>query len=170
MSWFGFDPAMSIGPSAEYLAHHDVDAPRVDLTAFRQGWRVRPRVVQLLGDRAIDAATCVAAMQFALDWEVAYGRGRSAPLMMMPGGGGADEHARMAQRVDAVTRLREAGEHLGPLAFRLVEQCVVHDLAWAAIARTHSVTAPTARRWTIAALKHLAACSTPPGPRTGRGA
>ena len=159
---------MSLRPSVEYLAHHDVDAPRVDLSAFRQGWRVRTRLAQLHADGAITARAWGAGMQFVLDWEVAYGRGRSAPLMMMPGGGGADEHARMAQRVDAVTRLREAGEHLGPLAFRLIEQCVVHDLAWAAIARTHDVTAPTARRWTIAALKHLAACSTPPGPRTGR--
>jgi hypothetical protein len=161
---------MSIRPSAEYLAHHDVDAPRVDATAFRQGWRVRSRLAQLHTDGAISARAFVAGVQYAVDWEVAYGRGRSAPLMMMPGGGGADEHARMGQRLDAVTRLREAGDHLGPLATRLVEHCVVDDLAWAAIARTHSVTAPTARRWTIAALKHLAAYSPPPEPRTGRGA
>jgi hypothetical protein len=160
---------MIVHPSAEYLAHHDVDAPRVDLTVFRQGWRVRSRFAQLVSDQAIDAQTFVAGVQFAVDWEVAYGRGRSAPLMIMPGGGGADEHSRMAERLDAVTQLREAGEHLGPLAMQLVEQCVVHDLAWAAIARSHSVTAPTARRWTIAALKHLAACGPPPGPRAGRG-
>ena len=160
---------MSIRPSPEYVAHHDVDAPRVDLSAFRQGWRVRTRLAQLHSDGAIGAAAFVAAVQFSLDWEMAYGRGRSAPLMVMPGGSGADEHSRMAKRVDAVTRLRWAGKQLGPLAMLLVEQCVVRDLPWAVIARAHSVTAPTARRWTIAALKHLAAFGPPPGAGKGRG-
>ena len=43
-------------PSAAYRQHHDVEAPRVDTSAFRQGWRVVTRLDALASEGAIDAA------------------------------------------------------------------------------------------------------------------
>jgi hypothetical protein len=41
-------------PTPAYRRHHDVEAPQVDSTAFRQGWRVCSRLDSLLEAGRID--------------------------------------------------------------------------------------------------------------------
>jgi hypothetical protein len=148
---------MTAQPSPEFRTHHDVAAPRVDASAFRQGWKVDWRLDQLHAVGAIDAATWSSGVQFRQDWERAFGRGRVGPLVALPGGGGANtEHDRQIDRLAALDRLGLAATHLGGFWTKLVEHCAVDDLSWAEIARLHNVTPPTARAWTIRALNRLA--------------
>jgi hypothetical protein len=143
-------------PSPEFRAHHDVAAPKVDASTFRQGWKVSTRLDQLHASGAIDAATWGTAVQFRQDWERAFGRGRSPPLMALPGGAGADTaHDREINRLAALDRLGAAARHLDGFKAKLVELCVVRDRPWAEIARACHTTPPTARAWTIRALNRL---------------
>jgi DNA-directed RNA polymerase specialized sigma24 family protein len=145
-------------PSPEFRAHHDVAPPRIDHRAFRQGWQVWTRLDQLHVEGAIDAAAYDAAIAVRLDWELAYGRGRSSGIMALPGSGGgwSVEHDRQLRRTEAVGRLRRIAERLGAFDARLIDQCVVHDLSWPEIARRHGVHHQTARAYTIKALRRLA--------------
>jgi hypothetical protein len=48
-------PAVAINqPTLAYRRHHDIEAPRVDSTAFRQAWRVCSRLDSLLEAGRID--------------------------------------------------------------------------------------------------------------------
>lgn len=149
---------MTAQPSPEFRRHHDVAAPRVDRRAFRQGWLVHTRLAQLRDDGSIDAATYDAAVSVRIDWEIAYGRGRSAPLMVLPGGGGGltVEHDRQLRRTDAVGRLRSVANRLGAFDASLIDLCVLSDLSWPEIGRRIGVSHPTARSYTIKALRRLA--------------
>ena len=150
-------------PTALYRQHHDVDPPRVDAGAFRQGWRVRSRLDVLHDEGAIGDAAYEAARQFRRAWEIAFSE-RSPSLMSFSarstgraGGGPVD-------RLAVVSWLRRIGAALGPFDCKLLEQCLVLDLAWAAIGRQHQVADTTARRWTIAALRRLGELPTPDRP------
>jgi hypothetical protein len=160
---------MTAQPSPEFRRHHDVAPPRVDRRAFRQGWQVHTRLMQLRDDGAIDEAAYQAAIRFRADWDAAFGRGRSAPLLALPGSGSMTEHDRMFRRLAVLDRLTAAAAHVGPFFAKLLQQCVVEDRTWAWIARTHGVSDKTARKWTIAALGRLATLETaarePPGAR-----
>jgi hypothetical protein len=153
---------MTAQPSPEFRRHHDVTAPQVDSTAFRQGWRVVTRLDQLRADGAIDAATYDAAIAVRTDCEVAFGRSRSTPLMALPGGGGhIAKHDRQLARVEAVGRLRRLAHRLGAFDATLIDQCVVLDLSWPEIGRRlGGIHHQTARAYAIQALRRLASEAT----------
>lgn len=150
---------MTAQPSPEFRRHHDVEAPRVDATAFRQGWRVSTRLDQLRDAGAIDAVAWTAGIAFRADWERVYGRSRGGRLAGLPGGGGSTdvEHNRQIDRLAAFDRLRGVEARLGRVWTRVLEHCVVHDASWAGIGRLFGVDPHTARRWVASALQCLAA-------------
>ena len=144
-------------PSTAYRQHHDVEAPRVDASAFRQGWRVVTRLDALASEGAIDAAIYAAAVEFRLAWEIALGRCGAPPLMEMRTGGRRSPDGAMMSRLDALAALRLVADSLGAFDCKLLEACVILDQPWAVTGRQHAVADTTARRWTIAALARLAA-------------
>jgi len=150
-------------PSALYRQHFDVEAPRVDAGAFRQGWRVRSRLDVLLDEGAIDNAAYEAGRRFRRAWEIAFAE-RAPALMAFTARSTGRAGAGPVDRLAALARLRRIAEALGPFDCRLLEQCVVLDLAWTAIGRQHQVADTTARRWTIAALRRLGELPAPDRP------
>jgi hypothetical protein len=56
-------------PTGEFLRRHDVEAPRVDATAFRQGWRMHTRLDALFVDRRITAAEWQATIEYRTTYE-----------------------------------------------------------------------------------------------------
>lgn len=161
---------MTARPSPEFRTHHDVNPPRVDGRMFRQAWEVSPRLRQLHRDGEIDTAALNAALDLRDAWEAAYGRGRSAPLIALRGGGGglSAEHDRQLRRVEAAGELRRVRALLGSFAWTITVECAVADLPWAAIGRRIGVTDKTARGYAIAALRRLAAAGA--APLAGSGA
>jgi hypothetical protein len=146
---------MSSQPSPHYRQHHEVDAPRVDTQAFRQGWRVRTRLDGMLAAGLISAAGWQAGADFRVKWERAYGQGIAPATGMM--GVRASHGDRMAAgRIDAVTWLRRAHDALGERQFWLIERCAVHDASWVSIAADLAIDDKRARALTAQALGALA--------------
>jgi DNA-directed RNA polymerase specialized sigma24 family protein len=133
----------------------DLEAPRVDATVFRQGWRIVTRLDGLLADGAISLAAWSAAVVFRQTWELAMTLPQRGPPLMVQRGSGTPGGAALT-RLDAVSRLRRMADALGPFHCRLLQAHVVQDLSWSEMARQHHVDRMTVRRWTIRALDRLA--------------
>lgn len=153
-------------PTAEFRRHHDVEEPRVDERAFRQGWLVRTRLDQLLADRRITRAEFQAAIEFRNAWAAARELAGIEPGMRRTGGASSADAAMIA-RLDAATELRTAEAAIGVLATRLLVASIVHDLTWAAIGRALGRSPHTVREWTALAIRDLAAAWTGPTRRPG---
>lgn len=104
----------STTPTPLYRQHHDVTAPRVDSTSFRQGWRVASRLDGLLEAGRIDReqwdAACIwrrwaetMAPSRVQRWDV------KVDLPAVPNDAG------MVNRVHVVGKLRNVADALGPL-------------------------------------------------------
>lgn len=146
---------MSARPTREFRQHHDVEDPRVDERAFRQGFIVRTRLDQLLSDRRINRGEYQAAVEYRATWAIARELVGTEPGMLrIPGSSSAD--SAMIARVDAATKLRAVEEHLGSMVARLLAACLVHDMTWAATARLLQRDPQTARDWTVLAIRVLA--------------
>jgi hypothetical protein len=154
-------------PSAHYRQHHEVDAPRVDTSAFRQGWRVRTRLDQLLADQRITSSEWQAEVEFRKVWSIACELAGTEPGMVRATGA-ASADAGLIARLDAVARLRAVEDHIGPLATGLCIACVILDLPWAEIARTMHRNPQTVRDWTALAIRAHAAAWWGAGRRPGR--
>jgi hypothetical protein len=142
-------------PTPEFRRHHDVEDPRVDERAFRQGWIVRTRLDQLLADGRITRAEWQAASEYRATWAIARELVGIEPGMIRVAGSSSIDAAMIA-RVDAVTKLRLVEAAIGSLAARLLLACLVHDLRWAAIARFVRKDPQTVRDWTVLAIRALA--------------
>jgi hypothetical protein len=142
-------------PTAARLSHAEaIDAPRIDATAFRQGWRVRTRLDALLADGRIDATAWQSATEYRDGWSRVHAiGGRSWGTR----GAGADPHARLLAVAATMERLLRVQATLGPDHAGLIYACVVEDRSWASIAsRLHVRRAETARDRTVLALRALA--------------
>jgi hypothetical protein len=121
-------------PTPQFTRHHEVSAPQVDSTAFRQGWRVATRLDGLLEAGRIERE----AWDCANEWRrwaetIVPSRVQQWAIRVdMPHASARD--AGMLWRIAAATKLREAGEALGELRVKLLEASVLHDLSWRAIA------------------------------------
>lgn len=143
------------GPSAEFRAHHDVAAPRVDADAFRQGWRVTTRLDGLLADGLITAAGYGAALRWRRDWELAFG---SAPARAYDGPRAAPgPSGGPIPRLAALGRLRAAESALGGFATGILIGLVARDMAWRRLAAGLGCEPATARRWAVVMIEGLAA-------------
>jgi hypothetical protein len=141
-------------PTKEFTRHFDVEEPRVDERAFRQGWNVRSRLDALLTDRRITRGEWQSASEYRQAWEIA--RETSAPAE----GRASVDHAGSGEagllaKLAAARKLREVEAVIGALATRLVVASVVHDLAWAVIARKLDRNPETVRDWTVLAIRAL---------------
>lgn len=146
-------------PSRFYRQHHAVEAPAIDAVEFRPFFRVRPKLEQLLLDRAISIIEYRAGQRFralaeivlAGDWPNAQWLDKTR----VNGRGGLD--LAISRRVDALNRLDAIRRALGPVGFALLEAHLVDDLTWRAIGARYRRDPKTVRAWTIVALRALAA-------------
>lgn len=154
-------------PTREFRRHHDVDEPRVDHRAFRQGWRIRTRLDQLLADDRITRGEWQAASAYRDAWASAreITRADEPGMISSPGAGSPD--AAMIAKLDAVEKLRRVEDAIGPFAASLVRCCVVHDMTWAATARYCQRNPETIRDWTVFAIRSLAGAWAGLGRRDG---
>jgi hypothetical protein len=151
---------VSVAPSPELRRHHDIEAPLIDATAFRQGWRITSRLDALHRDGALGPVEWQAAVEFRQAWErvkAANSGGGGLPMRVSGGAASGGVADRLATVTDTVTRLREVEEAIGGLAHWLCFACVVEDYSWAAIGRHLHRDPHTARTWTVAAIGHLTA-------------
>lgn len=142
-------------PTPEFRRQHDVEEPRVDERAFRQGWIVRTRLDQLLADRRITRGEWQAATEYRQTWAVARELAGVEPGMIRIAGSSSADDATIA-RLDAVTKLRIVEDAIGDFAARLLLACLVHDLTWAVVARYVRKDPHTVRDWTVLAIRALA--------------
>jgi hypothetical protein len=140
-------------PTTEFLGQHDVDAPRIDERSFRQGWRIRTRLDQLLADNRITRGQWQAAVSFRDAWDLARTTKRKAPSDAIRGSGAPG--AAMIAKLDAAEMLRIVEVALGEFAVALIRCCAVDDLAWAAIGRQLDRDPETVRDWTVIAIRCL---------------
>lgn len=144
-------------PTVEFSRRHDVEPPRVDDVAFRQGWRVRSRLDQLLADRRINAGEWQAANDFRAAWTRALEISLVGDLRLVASGSRASNpHDRMLALVASVDRLEAVADRIGPHALGLVVACVVEDLPWAATAKYLARNPETVRDQTALAVQALA--------------
>ena len=146
---------MTARPTPEFRQRHDVEPPRVDDRTFRQGWRVRTRLDQLLADARITRAEWQAATEYRSAWAIARELAAIEPGMLRIAGSSSADAAMIA-RIDAVTQLRHVEDRIGSDASRFLLACLVHDLAWAEIARYVRKDPQTVRDWTVRAIRALA--------------
>jgi hypothetical protein len=144
-----------VRPTPEFRAHHDVEDPRVDGRTFRQAWLVRTRLDQLRADGRITPAEWHAAADYRATWATARELVGIEPGMVRIAGSSTPDEAMIA-RLDAVTKLRTVEDAIGTTAARLLVASVVHDLAWATIARHCRKDPHTVRDWTVLAIRALA--------------
>ena len=142
-------------PSLTYQQHHDVAAPLVDATAFRQGWRICTRLDGLLEAGRIDRAC----------WDAAHTWRRAAELVAPVRVQAWDvrvdrsitpDDAHALRRVAAAARLRVVAEALGALRVRILEAVLVRDMPWAELARLLRISDKTAQTRATEALVALA--------------
>ena len=123
-----------VQPSDDYRRHHDVTAPRIDRSSFRQGWRVRTRLDGLLADRSIGPGVWQAAVEYRDAWARVSGD-RSSALGAGRISGGRDAHDRQIAVVDTLAELAVVERRIGRLASALCFACAVNDLSWPEIGR-----------------------------------
>ena len=144
-------------PSPFFRQHHAVEAPAIDDATFRPYWRLRPRLDQLLLDRAISITEWRAATLFRGDAErVAARRWRTSSTDRASGGGDLAIAIGLTRYLDAAARLNEINRAIGAWAFDLLEAHIVDDLSWRLLGERYGVHSKTARSWTILSLRALA--------------
>jgi hypothetical protein len=145
-------------PSLAYRQHHDIEAPRVDALAFRQGWRVVTRLDALHRDGRISAGQWQAAVEYRAAWEralTAGGGGAGALVRIGAGGAGDGAASRLAAAVDGISRVRQVHAAIGGHA-ALCFLCIVEDRSWADSGRALGRDPQTVRDWTVLAIAALA--------------
>jgi DNA-directed RNA polymerase specialized sigma24 family protein len=147
-------PGATSSPTPQFRRHHDVEIPKVDQAAFRQGWRVRTRLNWLLETGKItDEAWDIARVWHR--WCAVIGRVRVQEWTerVDVSLSGYDPHL---SRVTAATKLREATGALGQRRILCLELTVLDDLAWAQVAYRLGVSEKTAMLRVAEALEALA--------------
>jgi hypothetical protein len=142
-------------PTPQYQRRHDVEAPAVDATAFRQGWRVTTRLDALLEAGRIDSEQHDAAHAWRR-WAELIGLSHVQRWDVRPDAPCYPSDLPMLRRVQAAARLRACTEALGELRTRLLDCCVVRDLSSGEIAALLRVSDKTATSRVVEALSALA--------------
>ena len=140
-------------PSPFFRQHHAIEAPAIDGAEFRPYWRVWTRLDQLLADRAINATTWRAGVDFRRIAELVLSDQWKTPNFEHVGGGGGENS--VPRRLDALKRKAHIRAALGSFAVDLLELHLVGDLPWMQLGEHYGVDRRTARSWTIIALEAL---------------
>jgi hypothetical protein len=153
------------GPTASYRQHREtIEAPRVDASTFRQGWRIGTRLDGLLADGRITLGEWEAAREYRDAWgRVLQAQGGATDLGTLRSGGNGGQD-RLLHVVDLIAKLRAVEGLIGRFPAWLCFVCVVEDRAWAATGRILHREHRTARDWTVMAIRLLA----PAWSRAGR--
>lgn len=146
---------ISSRPTPQFVRHHDVAAPQVDATAFRQGWRIRSRLDGLLECGRIDREQWDAAIVWRR-WNEVSSRSRAQHYEARVDVSAGPNDGGMGRRIDAASRLRAADAALGVRRVRLLEAVLVRDVAWAELGRMLRVSDKTARDRAVEAIEALA--------------
>lgn len=149
---------MIIGPSPYFRQHHAVDDPQIDALAFREWFRVRPRLEQLRDEEAISITEYRAGQLFRTLAEiVALGDWpKTSWLDQTRVSGRGRPDLPISRHTAALNRLDKISRDLGPIMFGLLEAHLVYDRSWRYLgARLHR-DPKTVRAWTIIALRALA--------------
>ena len=113
------------------------------------------RLDALLRDGLISLAGYLTARRWRRDWEAALDRGQIGRPGAVQGGPRVGDA--VTYRMAAIGRLRASQAALGPVAFRLLELCLVRDASWRSTGALFGVSDKTAMRWTATAIAGLAA-------------
>ena len=144
-------------PSRFYRQHHEVEAPRVDDDTFRQAWRRRNRLDELLLDKSITPFEWRAAVEFRAAFERVLSAAWPPPLWLSATAGGRGDHeGAFLHRLDDLALLRALRAVLGQVPCGLIQACVVDDLSWAYLGRALDIDPKTARAWSVLSIKGLA--------------
>jgi hypothetical protein len=147
---------MTAAPSDDRVRHAEaIEAPRVDSTTFRQGWRVTTRLDALLADGSITFGQWQAACEYR-DCCVSLSAGPSGPGSERTNGG-ADVHARQIALLYAAARVRAVDRALGHATASLCHAVVVLDRSWRDLGLSLGCHRLTARRVAVQALQALSA-------------
>ena len=141
-------------PTPEFRRHHDVTAPQVDTSAFRQGWRVATRLDSLLETGRIDRECWDAAQQWRR-WAEVITPCKTQAWSVHVDRSLVPNDAAVLHKVAAAAKLRAVAQALGPLRTKILESVVVKDLPWLELARTMRVSDKTAVAHAIEALEAL---------------
>lgn len=135
-----------------------IEAPQVDASAFRQGWRVASRLDALHRDGHITAGEWQAAAEYRAAWHrvLSASSGSSFGQMRVSGGAGDGGADRLARLADTIGRLRSVEARIGSTAAMLSYWCVVADRSWATTGRALQRNPETVRDWTTDAIRLLA--------------
>ncbi len=149
-------PAVATGrPTPAFRQHHDVAAPQVDPTAFRQGWRVASRLDQLLEAGAIERESWEAAGQWRR-WAETTAPARAQAWDVRVDRSLTSNETAMLHRVTAAARLRACAQALGELRIQLLDLHVIRDASWRDISARAGVSDKTVKAMVIEALEALA--------------
>jgi hypothetical protein len=148
-------PVPTNRPTPQFTRHHDIAAPQVDATAFRQGWRVTARLDGLLEAGRIDREQWDGAQQWRR-WAELIGLSHVQRWDVRPDAPCHPSDLPMLRRVEAAAKLRACHEALGELRMRLLDCCVARDLSWREIGGLLRMSDKTAIAWTVEALEALA--------------
>lgn len=146
---------MTAQPSPEFRQHHDVEAPQVDASAFRQGFRVRTRLDRLLLDGRITSGQWQVADEYRCAWAIALRLGGLSGAQLGRVSGHSDPHESALANLATIERLRLAEIAIGNRNARLCFACFVEDRSWAEIGREFHRNPETVREWTVSALYAL---------------
>jgi hypothetical protein len=132
-----------------------VQAPRIDGTAFRPGWRVATRLDSLLEAGRIDREAWDAAREWRR-WAETIHPSRGQPWDVRVDVSAAPSDAGMLSRVRVATKLRDAAEAIGPLRVKILEAVIVHDRSWVELGRAMKISDKTAAARAAEAVTALA--------------
>lgn len=154
-------PPPSPGPGStplEYLRQHrSLDAPAIDMQAFRPFWKVKSRIDRLHADELISWFEWRCASDFQNLYDKALGSQVKASSLDGTGRGSGyraslrpSDHQLMALR-----RLCDLRGRLDRETVRLLEAVIVDELSWCELGKRLRVRACTAKRKAIIALSRL---------------
>jgi hypothetical protein len=144
----------SNAPAAEFRHHHDVEAPQVNSTSFRQGWRVHSRLDSLATSGKIDREQLEAAVTWGR-WAERVATPGTSPWRIRVDGGGHGGGNLTDRQLDAAAKLRASTAALGVSRIALLGACVVEDRSWRQIGQRLGVAAETARVRVVEAIVAL---------------
>jgi hypothetical protein len=142
-------------PTPQFRQHHHVEAPRVDSTVRRPGWRVTTRLDGLLEAGRIEREQWEAAREWRR-WAELIGLSHVQRWDVRPDAPCHPSDLPMLRRVQAAAKLRTCNTALGELRTRLLDCCVARDLSWREIAALLRVSDKTAQAYVVEALSALA--------------